>query len=82
MKSEDLSIDASNTTVGLILTKLEIYFLGVYSDGQTDTILESAYGKFGNISAHKIFQLKAQNQELAVDSYMHPQMMGMHNNNG
>ena len=31
-----------------------IYFLGV----QTDTVMESSYG---NMSAHKKFQLKAQN---------------------
>ena len=43
-----------------------ISFLGVRTDGQTDgqmdrrtdTVLESSYG---NMSAHKKFQLKAQN---------------------
>ena len=55
-----------------------ISVLGVQTDGQTDTVLESSYG---NMSAHKKFQLKAQNQELAVDRYMHPRMTGMHNEN-
>ena len=31
------------------------------------------------MSAHKEFQLKAQNYELSVDPYMHPRMTGMHN---
>ena len=35
-----------------------ISFLGVRTDGQTDTVLESSHG---NMSAHKKFQLKAQN---------------------
>ena len=39
-----------------------ISFLGVWTDrhadGETDRILESSYG---NMSAHKKFQLKAQN---------------------
>ena len=57
---EDLSIDVSITNVGLILTKLWWYlFSGCgQTDGQTDTDLESSYG---NMSAHKKFQLKAQN---------------------
>ena len=106
---EDLSIDASITNVGLILTKLRSFQLFVKSqisnffgkkfkffgfhcvvlvktfplmyqitnveliltklrgflfsgcgqtDGRTDTVLESSYG---NMSAHKKFQLKAQN---------------------
>ena len=42
---EDLSIDVRITNVGL-------------GYGQTDTVLESSYG---NMSAHKKFQLKAQN---------------------
>ena len=53
---EDLSIDVSITNVGLILMKLWwllTSFLGV----QTDRVLESSYG---NMSAHKKFQLKAQ----------------------
>ena len=66
--SEDLSIDVSITNVGLILTKLWWYlFSGCgqtdrqtdgQTDGQTDTVLESSHG---NMSAHKKFQLKAQN---------------------
>ena len=57
---EDLSIDVSITNVGLILTKLWWYlFSGCgQTDRQTDTVLESPYG---NMSAHKKFQLKAQN---------------------
>ena len=56
---EDLSIDVSITNVGLILTKIRmISFLGVRTDKQIDTVLESSYG---NMSAHKKFQLKAQN---------------------
>ena len=57
---EDLSIDVSITNVGLILTKLWWYiFSGCgQTDGQTDTVLESSHG---NMSAHKKFQLKAQN---------------------
>ena len=57
---EDHSIDVSITNVGLILTKLRWYlFSGCgQTDGQTDTVLESSYG---NMSAHKKFQLKAQN---------------------
>ena len=34
---------------------------------------------YGNMLAHKKFQLKAQNYELAVDRYLHPLMTGMHN---
>ena len=41
-------------------------FLGVRTDGQTDTVLESSYG---NMSAHKKFQLKTQIYWLAVDPY-------------
>ena len=44
-------------------------------DRQTDTILESSYG---NMSAHKKFQPKAQKYKLAVDRYMQPWMTGMH----
>ena len=65
---EDLSIDGSITNVGLILTKLWWFLFSGYgqmdrqTDGQTDrrtdTVLESSYG---NMSAHKKFQLKAQN---------------------
>ena len=43
---------------------------------QRGTVLESSYG---NMSAHKKFQPKAQNKELGVDCYMHPPMKGMHN---
>ena len=32
------------------------------------------------MQAHKRFQLKAQNLELAVDRYMHPRMTEMHKN--
>ena len=46
------------------------------SYGHTGTILESSYG---NMSAHKKIQLKAQNYELVVDRYLHPRMTGMHN---
>ena len=53
---KDLSIDVSITNVGLILTKLGFFLFSGY--GQTDTVLESPYG---NMSAHKKFQLKAQN---------------------
>ena len=59
---EDLSIDASITNVGLILTKLWWFlFSGCgQADGQTDRhgfrILISSYG---NMSAYKKFQLKA-----------------------
>ena len=35
-----------------------IYFLGLWTDKRADTISESS---FGNMSAHKKFQLKAQN---------------------
>ena len=58
---EDLSIDVSITIVGLISTKLELFLLSWLgqihrqTDGQTDVISESSYG---NISAHKKFQLK------------------------
>ena len=65
---EDLSIDVSITNVGLILTKLWWFLFSGYgqmdrqtdgqTDGQTDTVLESSYG---NMSAHKKFQLKTQN---------------------
>ena len=63
-----------------------ISFLGVRTDGQTDgqtdrqtdTVLESSHG---NMSAHKKFQLKAQNLWLAVDPYMPPRRTGMHKNN-
>ena len=61
---EDLSIDLSITNVGLILTKLWWFLFSGYgqtdgqTDRQTDTVLESSYG---NMSAHKKFQLKAQN---------------------
>ena len=54
-----------------------ISFLGVRTDGQTDRVLESSYG---NMSAHKKFQLKAQNKWLAVDPYMPPRRSGMHKN--
>ena len=53
---EDLSIDASITNVGLLLTKLRWFLFPGY--GQTDTVLESSYG---NMSAHTKFQLKVQN---------------------
>ena len=53
---EDLSIGVSITNVGLILTKLQWFLFSGY--GQTETILESSYR---NMSAHKKFQLKAQN---------------------
>ena len=53
---EDLSIDISITNVGLILTKPGWFIFSGY--GQTDTVLESSHG---NMSAHKKFQLKAQN---------------------
>ena len=46
------------------------------TDRQTDTVLESSYG---NMSAHKKFQLKTQNKWLAVDPYMPPRRTGMHN---
>ena len=63
---EDLSIDVSITNVGLILTKLYCDFFSRgtdrwterQTDRQTDTVLESSYG---NMSAHKKFQLKTQN---------------------
>ena len=45
------------------------------TDRQTDTVLESSYG---NMSAHKKFQLKTQNLWLAVDPYMPPRRTGMH----
>ena len=51
---EDLSIDVSITIVGLILTKLGCILFSGY-DRRTDTVLESSYG---NMSAHKKFQLK------------------------
>ena len=63
---EDLSIDVSITNVGLILTKLRWFLFSGY--GQTDTVLESSHG---NMSAHKKFQLKAQNYELAIDPCIH-----------
>ena len=52
-----------------------ISLLGVWTGGQTDTISESSYG---TMLAHKKFQLKLQNYELAVDRYMHPWMTGIH----
>ena len=61
---EDLSIDVFITNVGLILTKIRWFlFSGCgqtdgRTDRQTDTGLESSHG---NMSAHKKFQLKAQN---------------------
>ena len=75
---EDLSIDVSIINVGLILTKLWWYlFSGCgQTDRQTDTVLESSRE---NMSAHKKFQLKAQNWWLAVDPYMPPRRSGMHN---
>ena len=58
----DLSVDVSITNVGLILTKLGRFrFSGCGQTDrrtQTDTVLESSHG---NMSAHKKFQLKAQN---------------------
>ena len=69
-----LSIYQLLANVGLILTKLGLFLFSGHR--QTDRILESSYG---NMSAHKKFQLKTQNLELAVDCYMHPGMMGMHN---
>ena len=59
---ENLSIDVSNTYVGLILTKPGL---------KTDRVSESSYG---NMSAHKKFKLKAQNSELAVDRNMDTRM--------
>ena len=58
---EDLYVDASITTVGLIGIDeaMVISFLGVRSSsgyGETDLILESPYG---NMTAHKKFQLEA-----------------------
>ena len=50
-----------------------IPYLGVRTDRH---VLESSHG---NMSAHKKFQLKAQNYWLAVDPYMPPQSTGMHN---
>ena len=65
---EDLFIDVSITNVGLILTKLWWFLFSGYgqmdrqtdrrTDGQTDTVLKFSYG---NMSAHKKFQLKTQN---------------------
>ena len=61
---EDLSIDVSITNVGLTLTKLGGFLFSGYgqmdrrTDGRTDRVLESSHG---NMSAHKKFQLKAQN---------------------
>ena len=52
----DLSIDVSVTNVGLILTKIWWFLFSGY--GRIDTVLESSHG---NMSAHKKFQLKAQN---------------------
>ena len=71
-KLKKIKSDASITTVGLILTKPGWSFFSGY--GQTDTVLESSYG---NMSAHKKFQLKAQNKELAVDPHMPPRRTGM-----
>ena len=42
-------------------------------------VLESSHQSHGNMSAHKKFQLKAQNKWLAVDPYMPPRRSGMHN---
>ena len=53
---EDLSTDVLIINVGLILTKLILFNFSGY--GQTDTVLESSHRK---MSAHKKFQLKAQN---------------------
>ena len=53
----------------------DLFFSG-YRQGNRHTISESSYG---NMSAHKKIQLKAQNYELAVSRIMHPQMEGMHN---
>ena len=73
---ENHSIDVSITNVGLILTKLWWFLFSGYgqmdrqtdgetdrrtdrrTDRQTDTVLKSSYG---NMSAHKKFQLKTQN---------------------
>ena len=60
-----------------MVTMLGIIFFPGY--GQTDTISEYSYG---NMSAHKKYQLKAQNRELAVDRNMHHQMTGKHNDTG
>ena len=52
----------SITNVGLILMKPGGFsFLGVRTDGQTDTVLESSYG---NMSAHK--KISTQNSKLVV----------------
>ena len=58
---EDLSIDVSITNLAFstdIDEAMLISFLGVRTDRQTDTVLESSYG---NMSAHTKFQLKTQN---------------------
>ena len=54
--SEDLSIDVSITNVGLILTKLGRFFFFLVV--RTERISKFSYG---NMFAHKKFQLKAQN---------------------
>ena len=69
------SNDVWITTVGLDNDVARVIsFLGVRTDGDGFFIFI-----IGNM-AHKNFQLKAQNLELAVDRYMHPRMTGMHNN--
>ena len=60
-------------TVGLMMTKLGCILFSRY--GQTDMISELSHG---NMSAHKNFQLKAQNYELAVNRDIHPQMKVRH----
>ena len=60
---EDLSIDVSIIYCRTDIDEaMVISFLGVRTDGQTDgqidTVLESSYG---NMTAHKKFQLKTQN---------------------
>ena len=71
----------SFTKVGLILTKIKVISALQQKSKfnfelKKNTVLESSYG---NMSAHIKFQLKAQNQELAVDRYMPPRRTGMHN---
>ena len=56
------------------MTKLRWFLFSGYR--RTDTVLESSHG---NMSAHKKFQLKAQNYWLAVDPYMPPRRTEMHN---
>ena len=70
---QDSSIDISFSTLDLMSKKpWRLLFQGG-TDRQTDTDLESSCG---NMSATKIFQLKAQKFELATDSNMHPQVWG------